>query len=111
MTTAMSNRPLKILLVEDNPADARLFELYFAERAGMAGQIQCVQTLAAALEALSAATTPFDVVLLDLTLPDSESLDTLRSVRERFPALPIVVLSGLSDETIAVKAVRQGAQD
>jgi PAS domain S-box-containing protein len=107
----MPTRPLNILLVEDNPADARLFEMYFAERAGLVGEIQCAQTLGAALEFLSSTRVPIDVVLLDLTLPDSESLDTLRAVRERFPALPIVVLSGLSDETIALKAVREGAQD
>jgi PAS domain S-box-containing protein len=107
----MSTRPLNILLVEDNLADARLFEMYFAERPGMVVGIQRAETLAMALDLLSTAQPPIDVVLLDLTLPDSESLDTLRAVRQRFPSLAIVVLSGLSDETIALKAVREGAQD
>jgi DNA-binding NarL/FixJ family response regulator len=52
-----------------------------------------------------------DIVLLDLMLPDSEGLDTFRTVRSRAPDLPIVVMSAMSDEAVAVAAVREGAQD
>ena len=102
----MATRALHILLVEDNPADARLFELLFERSGGADGGpaiIQRAETLGAALHTLGTAP-PCDVVLLDLTLPDSEGLDTLRALRERFPALPIVVLSGLSDQTIALRS-------
>lgn len=66
-------------------------------------------TLEAGLRVLAAAS--FDVVLLDLTLPDSQGLDTCRRVVERAPRAPIVVLSGLQDYELAVQAVREGAQD
>jgi PAS domain S-box-containing protein len=115
----MTTRPLHILLVEDNPADARLFELLFAQREGEGVVIRPAQTLGQALSLLSLERehkdhppeAVFDIVLLDLTLPDSEGIDTLRAVRERVPGLPIVVLSGMSDESIALAAVREGAQD
>jgi two-component system, cell cycle sensor histidine kinase and response regulator CckA len=127
----MPTRPLHILLVEDNQADARLFELLFSEREGSAVSVQCADTLAGALALLrgnrqglteerpaQGAPVPdsppsFDVVLLDLTLPDSEGLATLRTLRsdERARDLPIVVLSGLANEDVALSAVREGAQD
>src|SRR5262245_30980177 len=133
----MSTRPLHILLVEDNPADARLFELLFTERDGSAVTVHRAETLAQALAELAAPNADrgagsepgghpdspvprsafraprFDVVLLDLTLPDSQGLDTLRALRalEHARDLPIVVLSGLADENTALSAVREGAQD
>ncbi len=106
--------PLHILLVEDNPADARLLEILFAGHNGMQVRVERAETLSSALAAISSApasTGPLDLILLDLTLPDSESLDTLRAVRTRAPSIPIVVLSGLADETLALRAVREGAQD
>jgi two-component system cell cycle sensor histidine kinase/response regulator CckA len=100
---------LNILLVEDNPADARLIELIFSGSRGPAATVRKAETLEAALECLGAQA--FDLVLLDLNLPDSESLDTLHAVASKAPETAVVVLSGHSDENLAISAVREGAQD
>jgi two-component system, sensor histidine kinase and response regulator len=72
-------------------------------------QLKHASTLASGLQLLVHNT--FDVALLDLSLPDSEDLESLRRVRKCFPLLPVIVLSGNQDETIAVQAVQEGAQD
>jgi PAS domain S-box-containing protein len=119
----MTAQPIHILLVEDNPADARLIEVLFAQQHEGEVKVDRAQTLAEALAALNtdaekesfaapgAVRRPIDLILLDLTLPDSESLETLRAVAERAPDIPVVVMSGMSDENLALQAVRQGAQD
>jgi two-component system cell cycle sensor histidine kinase/response regulator CckA len=107
----MSNAQLTILLVEDNPADARLIQRFFAQRHGAGVRVEHAETLASALTLLSQDGGAFDVILLDLTLPDSESLGTLRAVEAHAPEMPVVVLSGLADEELALQAVREGAQD
>jgi two-component system sensor histidine kinase UhpB len=68
-----------------------------------------VETLSGALECLDQAGT--DIVLLDLSLPDSQGLETFTRIHGRFPDIPVVVVSGLDDESVAVKAVQGGAQD
>ncbi|MGP0074411.1 MAG: response regulator [Bryobacteraceae bacterium] len=100
---------IRVLLVEDNPGDARLFtELV---RDAGAGQWKLVQVgrLSAALDRLRRE--PFDVILLDLSLPDAEGLETLIRAHAEAPKIPIVVLTGHDDEALAVRAVRAGAQD
>jgi len=99
----------KILLVEDNPADARLVQETLASQSIAKFKVVHVGRLGAALERLSEE--HFDVVLLDMSLPDSRGLDTLTRMRRQTASVPIVVLSGLADETVAMKAVREGAQD
>jgi Flp pilus assembly CpaE family ATPase len=99
----------KILLVEDNPADARLVQETLASQSIAKFKVVQVGCLGAALERLSEE--HFDVVLLDMSLPDSRGLDTLARLRRQAASVPIVVLSGLADETVAMKAVREGAQD
>lgn len=100
---------IRVLLVEDNPGDARLFaELVKETRAGQ-WKLTHVVRLAAALDQLAQET--FDVMLLDLSLPDADGLDTLIRARTESPKVPIVVLTGHDDEALAVKAVRAGAQD
>jgi Flp pilus assembly CpaE family ATPase len=99
----------KILLVEDNPADARLVQETLASQSIAKFKVVHVGRLGPALERLSEE--HFDVVLLDLSLPDSRGLDTLARMRRQTASVPIVVLSGLADETVAMKAVREGAQD
>jgi two-component system cell cycle sensor histidine kinase/response regulator CckA len=100
---------IHVLLVEDNPGDARLF-IELVRDAG-AGQWKLVHVdrLAAALDRLSHE--PFDVMLLDLSLPDADGLDTLLRAHAEAPKIPIVVLTGHDDEALAVRAVRAGAQD
>ena len=107
----MTDRPdIRLLLVEDNPGDARLVREHLAEVDG--GQRFCLAdapTLAQA--AAVVAHGPFDIVLLDLSLPDSSGLETLAHWRTISPDLPVIVLTGSDDEALAIAAVREGAQD
>ena len=105
MTTAS---PVRILLVEDNPGDVVLIEETLAQRHG-AFALESVERLSAALARLSIG--GIQVVLLDLTLPDSDGLATFTTMHTQVPDVPIVVLTGLSDESLAVSTVRDGAQD
>jgi DNA-binding NarL/FixJ family response regulator len=112
--TGSSRHEIRLLLVEDNDGDALLIESLIAgARAGTllrpATLVHRVARLADAFAPL--AERPYDVVLLDLGLPDSEGLHGVRAVRAAAPAIPIVVLTGLDDETAALEALRAGAQD
>jgi Flp pilus assembly CpaE family ATPase len=101
--------PMKILLIEDNPGDVRLIKESLAEAEGFACQVVHVGRLVEGLERLRAE--HFDLVLLDLSLPDSRGISTLIYAHEQAPGVPIVVLSGMDDEALALNAVREGAQD
>jgi signal transduction histidine kinase len=105
----MNADPIKVLLVEDNPGDARLLREFLREPQGSAFELVHVDRLSDALNVLGEE--PFAVVLLDLSLPDAHGLDTISRLRGHAPHVPIVVLTGLNDEEIAVRAVEQGAQD
>jgi light-regulated signal transduction histidine kinase (bacteriophytochrome) len=94
--------------VEDNPGDVLLIQETLGDRQGEF-ELESVERLAPALERLR--TGGIHVVLLDLTLPDSAGLGTFTAVRASAPDVPIVVLTGLSDEALAVSTVRAGAQD
>ena len=101
----------RVLLVEDNPGDARLVRESLND--GLPGQftVKVAESLKVALEVVRSAPDEVDVVLLDLSLPDSQGLETFRAVHSLAPAVPILVLSGLNDEAIALRAVNEGAQD
>jgi PAS domain S-box-containing protein len=99
---------MKALLVEDSPADARLIREMLRET-GEAFQCERVERLDAALERLHRE--QFDVVLLDLGLPDAEGMDTLTLMHHACGGVPIVVLTGRVDEQFALEAMRAGAQD
>lgn len=101
--------PTPLLLVEDNPADAYLLTEMLAEADEQQWQITQAPSLRIALEFLQNAS--FDVILLDLSLPDSKGLNTLTQIRETAPDLPIVVLTGTDDQELALQAVAKGAQD
>ena len=102
--------PIRALLVEDNAGDARLVREHLADAPGAQGfTLEDCPTLAAAGAAF-ARHAP-DVVLLDLSLPDSFGLETLVRWQALAPALPVIVLTGSDDEAMAVTAVREGAQD
>lgn len=104
--------PLKeynVLLIEDDPGDARLIEEMLGDDEGYDFQFDHVKTLEGAFEMLSRV--EHDVVLLDLSLPDSQGLPTLSAVLNARPDSAVVVLTGLSDEETGLEAVRQGAQD
>ncbi|MDX8497470.1 diguanylate cyclase response regulator [Mesorhizobium sp. VK4C] len=105
----MTESPLNILLVEDNPGDARLIRELLSDGGTKAFMISTADRLAHSLEQI--ADQSFDLVLLDLFLPDSTGLDTLRRFQETAPDVPVIVLTGLNDEASAIQAVRAGAQD
>jgi len=98
-----------ILLIEDNPGDARLIREMLAEAPVFDRQLTWTDTLARGLAFLAKG--DVDVILLDLSLPDSYGLETFSAVHECGPAVPIVVLSGSTDEEVALAAVQEGAQD
>ena len=100
---------MRLLLVEDNPADARLLREVLAEVPNLACEVSHAARLSEAVTLLRAAAV--DVILLDLSLPDSQGLDTVRAVHAEAGPTPIVVLTGLDDEATGVAAVRKGAQD
>jgi sigma-B regulation protein RsbU (phosphoserine phosphatase) len=103
--------PIRALLIEDNPGDARLIREMLRDAAGGQSSVELthVDRLTPGLAQLTAQVT--DVVLLDLTLPDSQGFETFTTVRTQAPDVAIVVLSGLDDETLAIRAVHEGAQD
>jgi two-component system cell cycle sensor histidine kinase/response regulator CckA len=104
-----SAQPIRVLLVEDNPGDARLILEMLRDVQANAFDLEQVDRLEPALERLSHAAV--DVVLLDLGLPDSEGMATFHRAHAGAAEQPIIVISGLDDETLALEAVRCGAQD
>jgi serine phosphatase RsbU (regulator of sigma subunit) len=104
----MAGTALPVLLVEDNPGDALLIREMLAE----GGDVRFHLTHATRLQEglYSAAGAEWSAVLLDLSLPDSHGLETLRRFRERCAA-PVVVLTGNDDDQLALEALRHGAQD
>ena len=100
---------MRVLLVEDNPGDARLIRFYLSEAGLAAYALTHVDRLADGIKRASGA--DFDVVLLDLSLPDASGLETVRRMHEAAATRPIVVLTGLDDEAVALEALREGAQD
>jgi signal transduction histidine kinase/CheY-like chemotaxis protein len=100
--------PLHILLVEDNPGDAGLVRRYL-EEAPLEFRLVEATTLAEAAVALDGQR--FDAVLLDLSLPDAQGVQTVERAIALAPGQPILVLTGLNDESVAVEAVQAGAQD
>jgi predicted DNA binding protein/DNA-binding NarL/FixJ family response regulator len=117
----MAETQLDVLLIEDNPGDARLIEEMLADAEALlrrvdlgsstaaGARIHHVQRLSDGIDRLSESTP--DVVLLDLALPDSDGLDTLAAVVEAVEFAPIVVLTGLRDEQLGIEAIQRGAQD
>jgi len=102
-------KKISVLIVEDNPADALLIKEHLNDISGEYYATEEVETLAGALQKISHS--DFDVILLDLSLPDSQGFDTVRTVVSKFPQSVIIVLTGLQDEQLALQAVRYGAQD
>ncbi|MEE3717244.1 response regulator [Tumidithrix elongata RA019] len=98
---------VRILVVEDNPADADLLEEFLSDF--QKWQITSVDRLESAIALVGQQT--FNVVLLDLSLPDSHGIETVTRLHSAQTSLPIVVLTGLDDEEIGLEALREGAQD
>ncbi|MBI1792016.1 MAG: response regulator [Acidobacteria bacterium] len=105
----MSAERLKILVLEDNAADLRLLAEVLAEECGEEFQLQCETRLSKGLARL--ASEPFDAILLDLGLPDSQGFETFTRIRTQAPEVPVLLLTGLHDDEMAMRAVKEGAQD
>ena len=105
----MSESPIKVLLVEDKEAYAQMLQAILQESTPSVFEFEHVGQLSAALDRLSRRR--FDIVLLDLFLPDRQGLATYAEVHAHNQGVPIIVLTGLDDETLALQAVREGAQD
>src|SRR5579884_828147 len=100
---------INVLLIEDNPGDARLLLEALRDAGAFGIRVDTVTTLADGLRSLSEK--EFEIVLLDRSLPDAEGLDSVVRLHSAFPQPAIVVLTGLDDEFLAGRAVREGAQD
>lgn len=105
----MAASSVKILLIEDSMAEARLLQEVLKEARFEKFSLVHVKRLREAINQLNQH--QFDVILLDLTLPDSVGLASLAPLIKQAPSLPIVVLTNMNDEELAIEAVRQGAQD
>lgn len=103
------SRKIKMLLVEDDPGDALLLREYLSESRTFSYEIAEADRVSKSLELLELEF--FDVIILDLNLPDSRGIETFSRLNAAAPMVPIIVLTGLADEEIGTAAVKQGAQD
>jgi signal transduction histidine kinase len=105
----MNTAPFKVLLVEDSPSDALLLQESLTQNGQGRFEFTHVESLAEGLDCLRRE--HFDVLMLDLSLPDSAGRDTFLRARAAAPDVPIVVLTGFGDESVGLDAVRHGIQD
>jgi PAS domain S-box-containing protein/putative nucleotidyltransferase with HDIG domain len=105
----MIDTPTNVLLIEDNPGDARLIREMLDEGGGDQFKLECADRLSTGLVRL--VDNNIGLILLDLGLPDSQGFETFVKAYAQAPRVPIVVLSGLTDEKLAIKTVQEGAQD
>jgi diguanylate cyclase (GGDEF)-like protein/PAS domain S-box-containing protein len=105
----MSDRVIRVLAVEDNRGDAMILRRLLG---GGGFHLTTVDRVAKALDCLETGH-EIDVILLDVTLPDSRGpeLDSLARIQDRAPKVPVILMTGIEDEELAVRAVREGAQD
>ncbi len=99
----------QVLLIEDNRNEARMMKLLLESSSGDDLALEWEESLCGGIERLK--TGAFDLILLDLSLPDSTGFETFRRIREQVPRLPVIVLTGLSEERIVSLALEAGAQD
>ncbi len=102
-------KPLEILIVEDDIIDSKLLHRLLSESALFISDIKSAERLSTALELLDKDT--FDIVFLDLGLPDSQGIESFNEISTKAPDVPVIVLSGLDDEETAVMAVKKGVED
>jgi serine phosphatase RsbU (regulator of sigma subunit) len=105
----MTNNSIKVLLVEDNPLDSRLIREIMKASHSLTYAFEAVDTLALGLDRLNLQ--HYDAALLDLSLPDSEGMNTFLEIHKRAPDMPVIILTGMDDEGLALEAMQQGAQD
>jgi CheY-like chemotaxis protein len=101
--------PIHVFLIEDNPGDRRLMQELLREVASVSVRLEYAESLSQGIQCLRE--NHFDIVLLDLFLPDSRGFSTFTQLQQQERDTPIVVTTGLNDETLALRAVQAGAQD
>ncbi len=109
MNDDSASRAIQVLIVEANAEDALLLTSLLTEKQPGRFHIDQVGQLSSAVERLNQG--GIDVVLLDLSLPDSYGLDSFVRLQASFPSIPVVLMTGIEDETLALEAVKKGAQD
>lgn len=102
-------KKLKILLIEDNPVDAHLMQQLLLKRSDVPFDVVWSTCLTEGLKKLEEEN--FDVILLDMKLPESSGLSTVKRTYKKAPGIPIIVLTALNDEEMALDALSAGAQD
>jgi len=105
----LNTEPLNILIVEDDIVDRKLLERLLSESSLPVSRVKSADRLVTALELLDK--DRFDIVLLDLGLPDADGAESFTSLQAQAPQVPVIVLSGLDDEEMAIRAVQEGVQD
>ena len=105
----MEEKPIKVFLIEDNEDDAHLIRRFLTLGQNIHIDVERADKLSSALERLKGE--KYDVILSDLGLSDSWGLDTFIKVYSACPDVPIIILTGLDDEAVALEAVHRGAQD
>ncbi len=105
----MSEAKINVLLIEDNPGDAMLIEEYLSEMMDPSCNIEIKEKLSTGLHSLKNG--EIDLILLDMTLPDSNGLDSLNEIKKINTKVPIVILTGLTDQEVSISALKNGAQD
>src|SRR3984885_8332076 len=105
----MTGQAMKVLMVEDNAVSAQLAKSMLMHADASSFEVQTAGSLMDALDLLGAG--GFDVILLDLSLPDSDGIGTLTAIRVHAPHVPVLVLTGSNNETLANSAQQHGAQD
>ncbi len=105
----MGIEPIKVLLIEDNAGDYEIIlqMLEVSEKAEF--KLTYTPRLVSGLKLLESK--KFDIILLDLGLPDSVGLESFKAILNEHPAIPIIILTGLANEEIGIQAIRYGAQD
>src|SRR4051812_23821867 len=110
MAKRMTKNTINMLLVvEDNPGDARLLHEMFKEQGTPTTTVTHVESMGEAEQFLAAHAV--DIIVLDLGLPDAQGMGALQRARTAAPRVPLVVLTGLDDEVLAAQALQEGAQD
>ncbi len=105
----MRDKKVKALLIVDNPDDLLIIQKLLEESTNAIFDLKCADTLSTGLEYLS--NNRFDVILCDLSLADSSGLKTYEIICNKAQDIAIIVMTGLNDETVAIEAMRKGAQD
>ena len=107
--SSSADLPIKTLLLEDNPDDATILKKLMKGARHRSMRFVPAVKLSEAVELLKLE--KFDLILSDLTVPDSRGLETFRKLRAASPGTPIILLTGMDDENMAIQALREGAQD